>query len=307
MEGSIMNWTSIVNFLGGSALILTAVGVLVKLIVTHFLNRDLERVKGEIKADNDRALEAFRKSKDEELEALRERRDKELQRLREAHEKALAEFQASANERIAHVTAALATMDRLQAEILKSRGDAYGVIWKLTGSMNVFGAPLSVNCAELSAALTEWYFSRGWVLTEETKKRYFLFQEVLNFVDMRAIPFKRPSGELLYGDADRPIEVVRRLRSAALGIERRGDEGDYSIAELEACVSNWKSARLKDAGRDSTPQEAWLLLQFVMSQFRSRLAGELGSRSSVQTLATPSKLNSPAIQVAELQPGISSF
>jgi hypothetical protein len=111
----------------------------------------------------------------------------------------------------------------------------------------------------------------------------------------------------LYCDTGRPIEVVRRLRSAALGIEHRGDAGAYSIAELEACVSHWKAAYLKDAGRESTPQGTWLLLQFVMSEFRSRLAGELGSRSSVLTLATQSTLGVPAIQVAELQPGIASY
>jgi hypothetical protein len=291
-----MNGTSIVNFLGGTAIVVTGVGVLVKLIVTHLLNRDLERVKGEIKSENDEALEA-----------LRESHDKELQSLREAHDKALQELQASTNERMAHVTAALATVDRLQADILKSRGDAYGAIWKLTGSMNIFGAPLSVNCAELSSSLTEWYFSCGWVLTDETKKRYFLVQETLNFIDMRAIPFERPSGEQLYGDAARPIEVVRGLRAAALGIEDRGDTGTYSFAELETCVKQWKSICMNAAGRVSTPQEAWLLLQFVMSEFRSRLAAELGSRSSVQTLATQSKLNSPAILVAELQPGVSSY
>jgi len=46
---------------------------------------------------------------------------------------------------------------------------------------------------------------------------------------------------------------------------------------MQDCVSAWKTTH--EAGRDTTsPEQAWVLLQFAMSSFRSHLVEELTSR-----------------------------
>ena len=177
-----MNWTDIVKFLGGSTLILAAIGWVCKSTVSHFLGRDLEQFK--------------------------EKHEKELLALRGEQEKALATLQATTNERIESVKAVLLRMERLEGDLIKARGDAYGEIWKLTGSINLFGQAIPASCAEFSAQLTDWYFAHGWVLTQEAKKKYFLVQEVLNFLRMRSIPIRRPADEQLFSDSKRPAEIL---------------------------------------------------------------------------------------------------
>ena len=115
-------------------------------------------------------------------------------------------------------------MERLEGDLIKARGDAYGEIWKLTGSINLFGPAIPASCAEFSAQLTDWYFAHGWVLTQEAKKKYFLVQEVLNFLRMRSIPIRRPADEHLFSDSVRPIEILGRLRTkeVQLAPARRG-------------------------------------------------------------------------------------
>jgi len=270
-----MNWTNIVNFLGGSALILAAIGWVCKSTVSHFLGRDLAQFKGEIEATNDR-----------ELASIKEKQEKELLALRGEQEKALAKIQASASERIESVKAALLRMERLESDLIKSRGEAYGEIWKLTGSINLFGPAIPASCAELSAQLRDWYFAHGWVLTQEAKKKYFLVQEVLNFLQMRSIPIRRPADEQLFSDSERPIEILSRLRTKEVQLEPRGEDADYSIAEMEACVSAWKSRQAATGSEETKPEQAWIVLQFVMSVFRSRLVLELGSRGNVHNLTT---------------------
>jgi hypothetical protein len=181
---------------------------------------------------------------------------------------------------IEHVKVALARVERLEADLLKSRGEAYGRIWKLTSSLNLFGSITQVDDLELSLQLKNWYFERGWVLTQESKRRYFLVQEVLGFLKLRSIAFRRPADELLFGSESRPIDLLRRLRLESLKIDMRGDEGTYSIKELETCVSEWKVQSLKTSGEDQS-ESAWILLQFVLSAFRSCMVDELGSRGAV--------------------------
>ena len=269
------NWTNIINFLGGSAFILAAIGWLCKSTVSHFLSRDLAQFGAEIKAANDR-----------ELTSIKGKQERELLALRDEQEEALAKLQASASERIESVKAALLRMERLESDLLKIRGYAYGEIWKLTGSINLFGPAMPASCAELSAKLRDWYFLHGWVLTQEAKKKYFLVQEVLNFLLMRSIPVTRPADEQLFGDSGRPIEILSGLRTREVQLEPRAEDADYSIAEMEACVSAWKSSQnVTDSGKKD-PEQAWIVLQFVMSVFRSRLVLELGSRGNVYNLTT---------------------
>lgn len=179
---------------------------------------------------------------------------------------------------MAHVNAAVARVEALAAELDRSRGEAYGKIWTLTGSLNLFGPVAEIDSAKLSGELKDWYFERGWVLTDESKRRYFLVQEVLSFLMLHAIAFKRPSDEKLFGGQARPVALLRQLRVEVLNVDLRDDKGTYAIEELEACVSRWKSQRLETNSKVPISEQAWILLQFVLSAFRSCMVDELGSR-----------------------------
>jgi hypothetical protein len=100
-------------------------------------------------------------------------------------------MRAQDEQRLTHVKAALDRMARLEADLVKSRGEGYGEIWKLTGSLNLFGPMTEVDSKDLSVRLKNWYFEHGWVLTQESKRRYFLVQEVLNFGMLQSISFRR--------------------------------------------------------------------------------------------------------------------
>ena len=170
----------------------------------------------------------------------------------------------------------------LETNLLKSRIEAYGDIWKLTGALNLFGQAHPVDCAALSEQFTEWYFSKGQMLTEESKSRYFLVQEVLNFYCLRNIRPVRPSGELLFSGSKRTITALREHRFARLSIPVRGNEGVYELGELESYVRQFKTKRIDS---EEMPENAWLLLQFVMRAFRSGVIDELGSRADVRSRA----------------------
>src|SRR5262249_39704248 len=152
---------------------------------------------------------------------------------------------------------------------------------KLTGSLNLFGPITDVKTEDLSGQLKDWYFEHGWVLTEGSKRRYFLVQEVLNFAMLRSFSFRRPADELLFSSTTRPVDVLNKLRSTLLGVEGRGDEGKYEVTELEKHVSAWKSQVLTNNGQEYLAERNWVLLQFVLSQFRSGIVEELGSREIV--------------------------
>ena len=268
-----MDWTGIIKFLGGSTLLLGAIGWVCKSAVSHFLGRDMARLQGEIRAANDRALESFKKTQQEDL-----------LKLQGVQARALADLQAAATKDIERVKAALVKMERLENDLIKSRGEAYGDIWKLTHSVNLFGPTMPADGAKLSAQLRDWYFVQGWALTSEAKRRYFLVQEVLNYFHMRGISFRRPADEVLFGRVVRPVEVLRELRARELEVDARGDDANYPIAELEACVSAWKSRQGATGRGEANPEHAWMLLQFVMSAFRSCMVNDLGSRANVQHL-----------------------
>jgi hypothetical protein len=197
-------------------------------------------------------------------------------------EKSKSALKAVNDRDLEYVKAALARLERLQADLVKSRGAAYGEIWRLTGSLNLFGPATTIDGADLSAQLKNWYFERGWVLTSESKRRYFLVQELLNFLMLQSIPFRRPADRQLFGSRSRPLELLRQLRSRVLKIESRGDEGEYKVGELEEFVSAWKSQVLDTQVQGELEEQAWLLLQFVLSAFRSGVIAELGSSDRVE-------------------------
>src|SRR3954447_23764278 len=122
-----MNWTEILKFLGGSTVLLAAVGFVIKSIATHFLNRDLESLKDEIKSESDQELQAFkgaqdaalqelRGSQDKALQAMREAQEAKMEKLRQEHESLLQDIQNQANERIERVKAALQRLEKLEGE-----------------------------------------------------------------------------------------------------------------------------------------------------------------------------------------------
>ena len=175
--------------------------------------------------------------------------------------------------------AALDRVGKLEADLVKNRGKAYGDIWKLTGSLNLFGPMTKLDITELSGQLTNWYFERGWVLTEESKKRYFLLQEVLGFLRLRSISIRRPADEFLFGSQSRTLDLLRQRRKELLKIESQGDESSYSVEQLENCISKWKSESPKTSEEEQS-ESAWVLLQLLLSAFRSCMVGELGSRKA---------------------------
>jgi hypothetical protein len=254
-----MNWNEIIAGIGGTAAVVAGIAWVAQSTISHFFSRELEKFK----------------------EDLKHRQAKDLEILRANQQEALADLRAKAEERLEHVKAALGRVERLEAELIKNRGEGYGELWKLTGSLNLFGPMTEVDSNDLSVRLKSWYFERGWVLTQESKRRYFLVQEVLNFVMLRSISFRRPVDEELFGSPARPVEVLRKLRSKLLGIEARGDEGKYEVDELETCVSAWKSEVVRKNGQEDLAERSWVLLQFVLSAFRSGVVEELGSREVV--------------------------
>ena len=60
--------------------------------------------------------------------------------------------------------------------------------------------------------------------------------------------------------------------STAKGSGRK--EKSFSIEQLKYCVSEWKSEGPK------TAESAWILVQLLLSAFRSGVADELGSRKT---------------------------
>jgi len=280
-----VDWTEIVKYLGGSTVLLAAVSYIAKSLTSQFLKRDLQHAQGEIERKNQLELQEFKGAQERELQTLRETQESKMEQLRQLHESTLQSIQIQANERVEHVKSALQRVERLQSDLLKSRDDAYGDIWKLTGAVNLFSTPLPVDCAALSTSLTNWYYAKGWLLTSESKARYFLLQETLNLLALRSVSLNRPSDEVLFGGDTRTVDVLRRLRSEQLQVAPRGDDGHYPIEELAACVNCCK-IRLSHGNNGQVSREfGWLALQFVMSAFRSRLTLELGSRDMIQSSA----------------------
>ena len=179
------------------------------------------------------------------------------------------------SQELENFKSALDRMERLEAELAKSRGAGYGAIWKLTGSLNLFGPESTINSKELSSKLTDWYFEHGWVLSEESKSRYFLVQEILNFGFLQSITYKRPADEELYGSTDRTLDVLKLLRFMLLEIKILKKNVEYNVDELETYVVSWKFPKSKNNSKEANAETNWVLLQFVLSAFRTHMIKEL--------------------------------
>ena len=278
-----MDWVEIAKFLGTSTVVLGAVGFVMKSIASHFLNRDLEFLKDKIKSENDHKVLELKGAQDKALQAMRETQEARMEELRQQHNRVLQEFQAEAGERIEHVKAALQRLERLEGELLKSRDSAYGEIWELSKCVNLFGPTVPVDCAAVSRILTDWYFSKGRLLTQNCRQIYFTIQEVLNYYNVRSINPTRPPAPVLYCGNERPVDVLIRLEAERLGIPPKGNLGTYSRAELSAYVDNFKARSDSAPGKIIDAEDAWLLLHFLMSTLRNRLGHELGWRKDLQS------------------------
>ena len=281
-----MNWAEIIKYLGASSVFLAAVGYVIKTIASHFLNRDLELLKDRIKSDSDRELQGFKGAQDEALQAMREAQDTKMEQLRQQHAKVLQEFQAQANVRIERVKATLQRLEKLEGDLLKSRDSAYGKIWELSKCVNLFGPTMPVNCSAVSQSLTDWYFTEGRLLTQSCRRNYFMIQEVLNFYGVRSIAPTRPAPEVLFCGDQRPVDVLIRLEAERLGIPAKDKLVAYSQEELSSYLNGFK-ARSGSRAEGVNAEDAWLLLHFLMSTFRSRLVDELGWRKDLQPLPAP--------------------
>jgi hypothetical protein len=281
-----MDFTKMVDVITPTAVVL-AIAWLARTTITQFFSRDLEKAKADLKAEHDmnfaKEAHALKTAHEKYLEDIRYDRAKALDELRAAQQTALAKIQADTAERLARINAALIRTEKLEADLIKNRGEGYGEIWKLTGSLNLFGPMAEVNTEVLSARLKDWYFEHGWVLTQDSKRRYFLVQEVLSFGMLKSISFRRPADHELFGGNQRPVDVLRDCRSSLLGIESRGDQGEYKPDELERYVDSWKLAVISEGGLERLEERSWVMLQFVLSVFRSGIVEELGSRQMVGT------------------------
>jgi hypothetical protein len=226
------------------------------------------------------------------LAAWKDEHETELQNLKAEQQSALTDFQNRATERLERVKASLVRLERTESDLVRSRGEAYGEIWALTGAVSLFGPVKSPGASELSGKLSDWYFTRGWLLTPESKGRYFLIQEVLNFFILHGLSFRRPADEILFGSQSRAMDELRKIRNIELGLEPRGDEGRYTLKEIQVSVAAWKARRTGDARGNTLPEQAWVLLQFVMSSFRTHLTDELRSRD-LPTEPTPEPRPTP--------------
>ena len=155
------------------------------------------------------------------------------------------------------------------ANLEESRNAGYGEIWTLTGSLNLFGPKTEPDIKDISTRFTDWYFKYGLLLKKESQRRYFLIQEVLTFAIFKSMLFKSPSPDMLFYKKDRPVSVLDDLRIQYLGSsDNKGD-----IEKLESFVTKWK---MKSTERKIEDEGNWILLQLLLSRFRSHLIKELG-------------------------------
>jgi len=175
------------------------------------------------------------------------------------------ELQTEREERLAHLESSLKKVQRLEA----SRSVGYEKIWSLTGSLNLFGPTIDLDISEFSTGLKTWYFSHGLLLKKDSKKLYFLAQEVLNYAILRSASFKRPPPDKLYGEEERPSNILNNLRTQYF----RMSDNRASVAELESIVTEWKMNNYEHKEQD---ERNWVLLQLLLSRFRSSLIRDLG-------------------------------
>ena len=173
----------------------------------------------------------------------------------------------------------LARLDAIDAERRRGRGEGYEKIWSLTGTLALFGPASDTDGEALSLEMKDWYFSHGQTLSGDCKDLYFLIQEVLNFARTRSIPFRRPDENVLYGSAERPVDVLASLRAdllKACDVSWK-PRTPIAYAKLAAAVTAWKSLVAAAEHPSTKAEDAWLLLQHIQSAFRTAMLAELES------------------------------
>lgn len=181
-------------------------------------------------------------------------------------------LQTERDERLKYLESSLKKIERLEA----SRSAGYEEIWTLTGSLNLFGPTIDPDIEDLSTRLKDWYFNHGLLLKKESKRLYFLVQEVLNFAIFRSLSFKRPSPDKLFGEKKRPVQVLDKLRLQYLGTS----DHCGNVEKLESFVTRWK---LINNERKEQDQKNWILLQLLLSRFRSSLIKDLDLLDAQET------------------------
>ncbi|UVC19410.1 hypothetical protein [Mesorhizobium onobrychidis] len=247
-----------------AAFVVAALTYLAKMVISGFFQKSMDVELARAKA----AIEDEYKTKQNTLE-------------REQGEK-LAAIKEQADRRMENLKAYLARAERLEAERLRRRGESYGSIWELTGAVNLFGQSDEVNQVALSKKLRDWYFKQGWLLSESAKNHYFLVQETLNFAILRSLELKRPIDDKLYASEKPPVEVLKQIRRETLRLPENPREVSPTLEDIRAAVVDWKK-NSGDANGFTAQERAWVIFQFVLSSFRTRLTDELGSRQTIQT------------------------
>ncbi len=200
-----------------------------------------------------------------------------------ALKKELAEGESRAARQLEELKVALGRIAQIEQELVGKRERGYTELWGYTDSLNLFGLPEPVDCGDLSEKLKSWYFTHGWTLTQEAKKRYFLVQEALNFARLKSVTLQRPDDEALYGAPElRPLDALRTMRQQRLGVRLPQRNAPYAVSELTSALSTWKSGVIASAGSERSGENGWILLQFLLSAFRTRIVDELGSRAEVE-------------------------
>lgn len=213
---------------------------------------------------------------------------------------------------IANLSSALDRIERQQAARMEDRSKAYGAIWKLTGAFNLFG-PENVQTPEkfneLTAELSDWYFTHGQMLTQNARNQYFLIQEALMFCDVNSIQPTRPDRVDLYMNRDgkraveRVNEMFREELEKAIASENSpkepeitdnqklsrlieaGPDNSKKLEKLECLfkylpdlVAFWKTTAQDTLGTPDNARYAWLVLQHLFTRFRTRLTVEMKTR-----------------------------
>jgi len=156
---------------------------------------------------------------------------------------------------------------------LKSEG--FEKIWKHTGELNLFGSFDSLDLVSLSDGLKKWYFEHGLILGSKSKLSkdiYFLIQEALQIILLNSDTVKRPDDKELYNNPElNTTEALNEIRGNKLKIEF--NIKNATIDDLKGCLMNWKKSYTKE---DIQPERNWLMVQLLMSKFRSEMIKDLG-------------------------------
>ncbi len=169
--------------------------------------------------------------------------------------------------------------EAVHLKVFETREDGFGSIWILTSGLNLYGSTCQLkaeNIAKLSDDLSRWYFRFGLVISNDTKDRYFLAQDVLSVLVHEKQTAERPEPSVLHLSGI-TRDRLRDLRTSELGLlpdrpRFRRKKTRISNRLLNAAVSIWKHR--VSAGFDN-PSQNWLLLQCLFSELRSCLMRDL--------------------------------